>query len=185
MVGKKKLKNMSIFGFLRPKPAAVPSTVADPPLVQHPLSRIEQPLPQPASSAPIDPVHHASHDIQLPATHIIERLRTVIARLPHTIPEGNDGDALAAFAGDPSILADPAMGPDELWEDLLNGMLKRQLGWGAVTDTTNLVRRGKKGLGGLLDFVKYYILERNVSASLFEGKLTSLMEALDRMSVVP
>lgn len=74
------------------------------------------------------------------------------------------------------------MGPDELWEEVLNGMLKRQLGWGVVAD--DVIRRGEKGLDGLLQFIEYFILERSVNANLLEGKLASLMERLDVMSVL-
>lgn len=179
--GGKKMKDASIFSFLRKKPAPVPSTVSAPPLIQLPLPRNDL-LSLLEPSVPLVPVAtENSVSSTLPATHIITRLRTAIAQLPSTVPEGNDEEPLAAFSGDPSLLAEPDTSPDELWEEVLNGMMKRHLGWGPITDTGGLVRRGKKGLDGLLQFVEYFVLQRNVDASLFEGKLTSLMDVLDAM----
>jgi hypothetical protein len=111
----------------------------------------------------------------LPATHIVRRLYAAIAKVPDTVPEANVHDALAAFSGDPSRKVDPAMGPDELWESVLNSMLKRQLGWGNTAESADIVRRGEMGLNGLVKFVEYFVVERGVDANLFEGKQAPAM----------
>jgi hypothetical protein len=70
---------------------------------------------------------------------------------------------------------------DELWENLLNGMMKSAFGWGNEGNMEEIIRRGRKGLDGLLNFVKYFIVKRGVSEGLFEGKLAYLMSALENM----
>lgn len=44
-----------------------------------------------------------------------------------------------------------------------------------------IIRRGPKGLDGLLNFVKYFIVKHGVSEGLFKGKLSYLMSALEKM----
>ena len=46
-----------------------------------------------------------------------------------------------------------------------------------------LIRRGKKGVEGLAMYVGYFVEERGVNESLFEGKLSHLMMALEEMCV--
>ena len=41
-----------------------------------------------------------------------------------------------------------------------------------------IIRRGRWGLVGLLDFATYFVEERGVSGGLFEGKLTNLVMPL-------
>lgn len=120
----------------------------------------------------------------MPPTHVIQRLRAAANRLPSSIAEGTSKDALAGSAEDPKSLTDPAMGPDELWEELLNAKLKAHLGWGAELSGAELVRQGSLGIFGLLEFVEYFIVERGVSAALFEGKLNHLLEEIDIMLVL-
>jgi hypothetical protein len=45
----------------------------------------------------------------------------------------------------------------------------------------DMVRRGEKGMDGMMHFVKYFINERGVSEALFEGKLNRLLDAADKM----
>ena len=45
----------------------------------------------------------------------------------------------------------------------------------------SLVRQGKKGMDGVLEFARYFIEERGVSEGLFEGKFSGLLDALERM----
>jgi hypothetical protein len=47
-----------------------------------------------------------------------------------------------------------------------------------------LIRRGKKGVEGLTMYVRYFVEERGVNESLFEGKLSHMMMALEEMCVV-
>ena len=41
-----------------------------------------------------------------------------------------------------------------------------------------IIRRGRWGLDGLLDFATYFVEERGMNAGLFEGKLTNLVMPL-------
>ena len=45
-----------------------------------------------------------------------------------------------------------------------------------------MIRRGRWGLDGLLDFATYFVEERSVNGGLFEGKLTNLVVALKTRS---
>jgi hypothetical protein len=62
-----------------------------------------------------------------------------------------------------------------------NPRLKRVLGWGTEEDMADLIRRGRKGVEGLTTYAKYFVEERRVNESLFEGKLSHLMTALEEM----
>ncbi|KAF9470215.1 hypothetical protein BDN70DRAFT_771956, partial [Pholiota conissans] len=88
---------------------------------------------------------------------LIEKLYDLISALPDTIPEAMDHDLLAVFAGNPRRMDNPTLSTDELWEELLNGMMKSAFGWGDEGDMGKIIRRGQKGLDGLLNFVKYFI----------------------------
>jgi hypothetical protein len=88
---------------------------------------------------------------------------------------------LAICAGNPRDANDLSLSADELWEELLNGMMKSALGWGNERNMEEIICRGAKGLDGLLNFVKYFVVKRGVSKGLFEGKLSHLMSALEKM----
>jgi hypothetical protein len=45
----------------------------------------------------------------------------------------------------------------------------------------DLIWRGRKGVEGLAIYARYFIEERGVSESLFDGKLSHLMIALEEM----
>ena len=80
---------------------------------------------------------------------------------------------------------DPSLSADELWETSLNGLFKSALGWGMDPmegNMDNIIRRGQKGLDGLANFVKHFVVKRGVSMELFEGKLTHLMNKLEEKS---
>ena len=55
---------------------------------------------------------------------------------------------------------------------LINPILKDALGWGTEADMDKVIRRGRKGLDGLANFVKHFIVKRGVNMGLFEGKLS-------------
>jgi hypothetical protein len=75
------------------------------------------------------------------------------------------------------------MSADDLWEEVLNPMMKRHLGWGEEISGTDLVQKGHLGLAGILNFMEYFVLKRGISASLFKGKLAHLMDRVDKMYV--
>jgi len=113
-------------------------------------------------------------------TDFLETLHHLIKNLPDTVPEASDYDKLAVFEGNPMHFDDPALDADELWENVLNVQLKSALGWGMDEDMDPIIRRGRKGLDGLANFVKYFIVKRGVKVCLFEGKLSHLMIALQK-----
>jgi hypothetical protein len=67
---------------------------------------------------------------------------------------------------------------DDLWDETLNHVLKSALGWGMEQSMDGVVRRGRWGLDGLVNFAAYFIDEQGVSEGLFEGKLAHLMAAM-------
>ena len=75
------------------------------------------------------------------------------------------------FGGNTKEFDDPSLEADELWEASLNGVLKSTLGWGMEGNMDEIIRRGRWGLDGLVDFATYFVEERGVSGGLFEGKL--------------
>ncbi len=110
------------------------------------------------------------------------RLGEAISRIPHTIPEAMDGDPLASFPLNPASIVAPDLHGDELWEKVLNGFLKSVLGWGNVErELTAKIRRGEKGVEGILRFAKYFVEARGVDERLFEGKLSPLVEAMEKL----
>ena len=105
----------------------------------------------------------------------------LIKKLPDTIPEATNYDKLAAFAGNPADHDDPSLSVDDLWENRLNGLLKSVLGWGEEGDMESIIRRGRKGLNGLGNFVRHFVVKRRVNEALFEGKLLHLLSKLEEM----
>jgi hypothetical protein len=88
----------------------------------------------------------------------------------------NDHDVLAQFSKDPASFDNPDVGSDELWEDVLNLVMKSILGWGNELNAASLVQRGEKRMLGIYRFVKYFTVQQGVDESLFEGKLSKLLD---------
>jgi hypothetical protein len=113
---------------------------------------------------------------------LLGQLERAISCIPNTIPEATDGDPLASFPLDPASIAAPDLHGDELWEEVLNGFLKSVLGWGSDERALSAkIRRGEKGVAGILRFVKYFVEVRGVDERLFEGKLSALLEAMEKL----
>ena len=87
-------------------------------------------------------------------------------------------DPLACFNIDPASFDDKTVSADELWEEVLNSLMKNALGWGTTLDVPSLVETDGQGVMGLARFVEYFVVERGVSEVLFEGKLNHLMSGL-------
>ncbi|KAH6906346.1 hypothetical protein BKA70DRAFT_1429035 [Coprinopsis sp. MPI-PUGE-AT-0042] len=100
-----------------------------------------------------------------------------------TIPMGTDDDVLAAFAGNPAEKDRPDVASIDIWEVWMNSFMKEHLGWTGDIDATRIVRRGEKGVQGLVHFVEYFVTRRGVDGGLFEGKLTPLMDAMQAIVV--
>ena len=109
----------------------------------------------------------------------IHIFQNFVKDLPESIPEASESDKLAVFGRSPKDFDDPVLNADDLWEAMLNHVLKSALDWG--TDRINeVICRGKWGLDGLVEFATYFVNERGVSEGLFEGKLGNLMIVLNK-----
>jgi hypothetical protein len=102
----------------------------------------------------------------------------LIKNLPDSVREATDYDRLAVFAGNPEDFDNLTMDADDLWEMVLNQQLKSVFGWGMEENMEDIICRGRKGLDGLANFVRYFVVKRGVSEDLFEGKLSHLMMTL-------
>ena len=112
------------------------------------------------------------------SNNFIKILWELVKDLPATVPEASEFNRLVVFGGNPKEFDDPTLDADELWETTLNSILKSTLGWGNEGNMDDIIRRGKWGLDGLVNFATYFVEERGVSGELFEGKLTNLVMAL-------
>lgn len=178
-------KDGSLLSFLRKKPVPIASNSPAPALV-HSTALVPSSTTAavPAPALILVTSHAVSEEKSLPTpVPVIKRIQVAVARLPLSVPEGMIGDALAGLRVDPTTLADPALGPNGLWERFLNGFLKTHLGWGIGAPGSELMRWGSLGMTGLLRFVEYFVAEHGVSPMLFEGKLNHLLEEVDKMWV--
>ena len=101
-----------------------------------------------------------------PTTDFLEKLLYLIKHVPDTVPEATEYNKLAVFAGHPGDFDIPNLSVDDLWEEVLNKVLKSALGWGHEGNMENLIRRGKKGLDGLANFVKHFVVKHGVQVAL-------------------
>jgi hypothetical protein len=111
----------------------------------------------------------------------MDRFQRIAEALPESVPVRNSSDRLAAFGWVPELLDDPNIESEDLWEKQLNGFMKENLGWGTEENAANLVRRGKMGMDGVINFTRYFVEKRGVSVSLFEGKLEQLLLAAESL----
>ena len=117
----------------------------------------------------------------IPATDdFLEKLFNIVRLLPDMIPEATEYDKLAVFGGNPQDFDNPDLSADDLWEEVLNKVLKLALGWGEEVNMDDVIRRGRKGLDGLTNFVKFFVVKCGVHMSLFEGKLAWLVMTLQQ-----
>jgi hypothetical protein len=162
--------------FKKPKVASIPSMVSDSePVYGHKLAR-EQLANTGTAEEPAS-VPGAVSDLVF--SGFLARFQHLIKNLPETIPEASDYDKLAIFSARPSDFDDTSIPSSELWEEVINKVLKLTFGWGMEGNMDEIIRRGRKGLDGLTEFMKYFVVKRGVDEALFEGKLTHLMHALE------
>jgi hypothetical protein len=176
----KKKKNGSLLTFfLRPRAVAVPSIIP----TSAPVHSYKMPATEPSDVDFIISATSEKKDVAkslLPrVSGFLDKLQHSIKNIPDTVPEAGDNDTLAIFSRNPKGFDHENLDPDSLWEEVLNPLLKSTLGWGTEGNMDEIIRRGSKGVEGLLAFVKYFIEERGVSDSLFEGKLSNLMHFLE------
>ena len=135
------------------------------------------------STTPQAPQHDTVSSKSLPVSgHVfisfIETLWSLVKDLPESTPEASEFDRLAVFGRNPKEFDDPELDGDELWETMLNSVLKSVLGWGTEGNMDEIIHHGKWGLDGLVNSTTYFVEERGVSGELFEGKLTNLVMVL-------
>lgn len=90
-------------------------------------------------------------------------------------------DSLSALASDPAQHDNRHINNDEIWEEVLNPLLKGILGWGTSLDVEAVVKGPREGLMGIPAFIEYFVQRRGVSEGLFEGKLSHLMAGMAGM----
>ncbi|PPR03132.1 hypothetical protein CVT24_008485 [Panaeolus cyanescens] len=110
---------------------------------------------------------------------IIQRIQELEAQLPISIPNGTISDQMAVFGHSPQLIDVPDMPSNELWEGVLNSVMKTGLGWGVPDDWRQVIRRGQYGIDGLVAFVEYFCTVRGVDIALFEGKLDGLIKGME------
>ncbi|KAF8808491.1 hypothetical protein BYT27DRAFT_7210874 [Phlegmacium glaucopus] len=156
----KKKGNMLILAFTVKKPMLVPSTVTHSmPIQSQMLTATSRPI---ILTAPVSPSLETTAIAGPVFNSVLGKLCHLIDQLPDSIPEATAYDKLAVFGNNPAVYDDPSLDSDDLWEKLLNGLLKSVFGWGIEDDMENLIRRGRNGQAG-------------VNEALFEGKLSHLL----------
>lgn len=184
----KKKKNGSLLTFFgkRPNATPIPSNLwPSAPVRGHDLPASASPAvllaspPKELTVRILKPAADTAVDSEPVVSDFLGKLYNLIEKLPASIPEASDYDRLAVFAGNPAEYDNPSLSPDELWEETLNELFKSALGWGTEGNMDEVIRRGKKGLDGLANFVKHFVIKRGVSMGLFEGKLAHLMSKLE------
>ena len=174
---KKKDGSLLTFFGKQQKTTTIPSTVRP----SSPVRGRNRPGPAIFVASPVSPQKETPFKpVTEPVKDVFWKLYNLIENLPASIPEASDYDSLAIFSGNPADYDDPNLSADELWETKLNGLFKSALGWGTEGDMDNIIWRGQKGLDGLANFVKHFVVKRGVSRDLFEGKLTHLMNKLEK-----
>ena len=158
----------SLLMFMKPKPTLVPPMVAGTFLIQ-------------SNAIPTILLTENGPTSINGGSQFVNKLEALVKQIPESIPEGSENDRLAPFGNDPRDQDVTDLEGDELWEASLNQFLKEALGWGNDSRMDGVVRRGKKGMDGVLEFARYFIEERGVSEGLFEGKFSELVDALEKM----
>jgi hypothetical protein len=121
---------------------------ADTPLMIPASEPIHPALACMASCQPSSSLSHVGAERSLPvpslviqktASGFIKRFKEIVKCLPENIPISSGNDKLAAFNIEPTLLDDPNINPDNLWEVVINGFLKEHLGWGCYNFDTKRV----------------------------------------------
>ncbi|TEB18295.1 hypothetical protein FA13DRAFT_1649397, partial [Coprinellus micaceus] len=120
-----------------------------------------------------------------PSIALAKKLKRLADGLDKTVPEATANDYLAILAQDPKGLDRPDVASVDLWQVVLNDLLKNTLGWGMERPVKDVLRRGRFGVEGLVWLVDYFVGERGVAACLFEGKLGLLIEEMENRPTTP
>ena len=165
-----------ILSFLKPKAAIVPPTVNNPePVHSYKLA------PQPATdTSPTTSVitmqckPKTGSSMPRPGSGpisntFVKMLWDLVKNLPGSVPEASEFDKMVVFGRSLKEFNDPTLEADDLWEMTLNSILKSTLGWGNEGNMDIIIRHGRWGLDGLVNFMTYFVEERGMSGELFEG----------------
>jgi len=176
-----KKKDGSLFAFFKqPKPALNPPTLKASPLIHPTLeAQLNLGIPEALNATAAPPESPASAPAAAEGA-LLQRLHFISQNLANDVLEATENDVLALFGEDPASFDSPDINSEDLWEEILNPVMKGILGWGDEVDAASVVRRGERGMSALFRFVRYFILQRGVDERLFEGKLSKLLDAAER-----
>lgn len=157
--------SVSPSGVVAAAPLLAPPTIPDVNVAALPFtpsSPAAQPLSSTAPLPPDDP--------------ILQRFYRTIQSLPQTVPIGVPLDPLAALSCLPKDLI---FDGQDAWEDVVNPMLDRLLGFGMTKDDVHdLIRRGQYGMDGVFRYFHSCICDLDIHAGLLEGKIDCLVDAI-------
>ena len=110
---------------------------------------------------------------------LLDQLHTAIGNIPCNVSEGKLGDELAGYNRSAALTACAEIPIDELWENVNPG-LDRMLGFGRPMDEIQaIIRRGSLGVEGLFEFLEVLVEEGGVGGGLIEGKVSTLINAIN------
>lgn len=107
---------------------------------------------------------------------LLEELHTTIQTLPENVATGLPSDELAVFFTPAKDFVEDGQ---DAWEEVVNPLLDRVLGFGATADSIRaLIRRGPYGMDGVYRYLVSCVFDLKISAGLFEGKVERLLQAM-------
>ncbi|KAF6752515.1 hypothetical protein DFP72DRAFT_815400 [Ephemerocybe angulata] len=173
----KGMKSITSFFGKKTKAPVVPSTVSQPPLLR------SAPL-QPGSPGPSSVSQPACRPLQpstAPPRSTLAVTSTLVSMLStlHE-PDGEGNDFLAAFDQAPENFDNPGLDEDELWEEVINPILHRELGWGGNDEEHQFRGVRRASVVGLVGFVEYFVSKRGLSEALFEMRMERVADGLKK-----
>ena len=147
----KRKKDGNLLSFLKPKAASLPSTVNSPaPVHSYKLTThsANNTIPTASTTAVQDKtVSRIFKPVAGPISDsFIKTLRNLVEDLPASVPKASEFDRLAAFGWNLKEFDDAALGNDELWEMMLNSVLKSMSGWGTEGNMDEIICHGRWGV---------------------------------------
>jgi hypothetical protein len=70
----------------------------------------------------------------------LDRFQYLIKNLPKSVPKASDYDGLAIFGARPCDFDDTSIPSRELWEEVVNKVLKSTFGWGMEENMDEIIR---------------------------------------------
>jgi hypothetical protein len=114
------------------------------------------------------------------ASQLLRDLEEATKQIPDEVPVATQENPLSIFTVDPhTCVAEP--GEDD-WP-ILSGMLKTAFGWGEAEMATaipDMLNRGALGLNGFIEFMWFFVNERELEGVLFETKIDALLRELGK-----